>query len=120
MLTIFTSTDPLLASISPLYRQTVERAVHNLCSPCRPDTQPDDQSFVVFIEAADEPLLISSMIHKDISIALEGAFRDGSCLVGVVLYGNSGSGVTLICPEQEGYAPQLADIFRNHLSGEKL
>lgn len=107
--------DTQLANIPPPYHSAVTHAVQNLCSIYGPDPHPEDQGFVVFVEPEDEPLHISNVINRNISKTLEGVFRDGICLVGVVIYGNSGSGVTIVCPEVEGYASTIANIFRNHL-----
>lgn len=115
MIKIRSINDPQLGSIPPPYRAAVERAAHNLWSTVGPDSQPEDQGFVVFVEGEDEPSCVNSTIGKNLSISLEGVFRDDSCLVGVVLFGNSGSGVTIVCPETEGHAPKIADILRSYL-----
>lgn len=117
MIEIHSLDDPRLAGLPPLHRPAVERAVQNLCSIRGPDPHTEDQGFVVFIEPKDELERVSSAIGKDLSVALEGAFRDGGCLVGVVIYGNAGTGVTLVCPDSENYASGIADIFRSHLTG---
>ena len=55
---------------------------------------------------------------RDLGTSLEGAFLDGNCLIGVVLWGNSGEGVSIVCPDQEGYAEEVSDLLRKELSND--
>ena len=117
MIVIRSMDDPRFAGVPSSHRPAVERAVRNLCSIRGPDPHPEDWGFVVFIEPTDDLECVSRIVGKDISVALEGAFHDDGYLVGVVLYGNSGSGVTLVCPDAQGYATPICDIFRSNLTG---
>ncbi len=108
--------DPQIASIPPPHHGAVMSAVKNLCSILGPDPHPEDQGLVVFIESEDLPEIVNSANSKDISTCLEGVFCDGNCRVGVVLYGNSGSGVTIVSPDVENYASTITHILRKHLS----
>lgn len=113
---VFTNiTDPRLARSPPEYRLVLERAITTLCSFYPPKPDSDRQGFVAFIETEDRPKDLTSKIGCSLGRGLECIFCDGSCLVGVVLWGNSGEGVTIVCPEQDGYAPEIAQILRNHL-----
>jgi hypothetical protein len=120
MIEIHSAVDSQLTNVPTCYKSIVKKAVLNLCSIRGPEDSPEGHGFVVFIEPQDQPDQISALIGKDLSLALEGAFRDGGCLVGVIIYGNSGSGVTLVCPETTNYASAIGDIFRSHLSGGDL
>lgn len=80
-----------------------------------PEPDPDMQSFVAFIEPQDEPEVLHQRIGRDLEGSIECTFRNGSCLVGVVLFGNGGEGLTIVCPDEEGYAPEIARILKTHL-----
>jgi len=69
----------------------------------------------LFVEEHDTLNDINQACSRDISISLEGTFLDGNCLIGVVLWENSGEGVTIVCPDQKGYAEEIADVLRKHL-----
>ena len=113
MLKLKSTSDSQLSSLPPPYRQPVKNALQNLCSILGPD--PSDRGFVVFVEENDTLADINNTCCRDISTALEGAFLDGNCLIGVVLWGNSGEGVTIVCPDQNGYAEEIAEVLRKHL-----
>ncbi|MDX2480020.1 MAG: hypothetical protein QNK24_06770 [Desulfuromusa sp.] len=102
-----------LSSLPPPYRQAVKNALKNLCFILVPDHP--DRGFVLFVEENDTLNDINQACHRDISTGLEGTFLDGNCLIGVVLWGNSGEGVTIVCPDQKGYAEEVAEILRKHL-----
>ena len=105
-----------LSSLSPPYRPPTLNALQNLCSILDPDHP--DRGFVVFVEENDTLKDLNLACHRDISTSLEGAFLDGNCLIGVVLWGNSGDGETIVCPDQKGYAEEIAEVLRKHLSKE--
>jgi hypothetical protein len=102
-----------LSRIPPPYRPPVKNALQNLPPTDGPD--PSDRGFVVFVEENDTLEDINHACHRDISTSLEGTFLDGNCLIGVVLWGNSGDGVTIVCPDQKGYADEITEVLRKHL-----
>ena len=102
-----------LSNLPPPYRQPVANALHNLCSILGPDLT--DRGFVVFVEGNDTIAEINQACCRNLETSLEGTFLDGNCLIGVVLWGNSGDGVTIVCPDQKGYAEEVADVLRKHL-----
>ena len=101
------------SALPPPYRQPVTKALNNLCSIIGPDLT--DRGFVVFVEENDTLAEVNNVCCRDISTGLEGAFLDGNCLIGVVLWGNSGDGVTIVCPNVPNYAEEIANILRKHL-----
>lgn len=107
--------DPSLQHLPPPHRSVVEHALEKLQAVCGPVPDALLDGFVGYVEAQDTPESVSSAIGRDLSRCLEGAFRNGSCLVGVVLWGNSGAGVTLVCPQDHGHAPGVASLLRGHL-----
>lgn len=115
MLKFTIATDPRLARFPPEHRQPLERAITTLCSIYPPDPDPDRQGFVAFIEPMDRPRDLPREIGCTLERGLECAYRDEACLIGVVLWGNSGEGVTIVCPEHDSYAPEIARILREHL-----
>ena len=111
MLELTTISDSQLSSLPPPYRPPTLTALQN--QPPGPDHS--DRGFVLFVEENDTLKSVNNACHRDISTALEGAFIDGKCLIGVVLWGNSGAGVTIVCPDRKGYAEEIADVLRQHL-----
>jgi hypothetical protein len=101
------------SSIPPPYREPAEKALNNLHSILGPDLT--DRGFVVFVEENDTLSDINHACHRDISIGLEGTFLDNNCLIGVVIWGNSGDGVTIVCPNVDGYAEDVVTVLRKHL-----
>jgi len=110
--------DPHLKQLPPSHRSAVEHALDHLHAIYGSNPDPEDHGFVAYVESGDTPVSVSSALGRDLSLALEGVFRDGDCLVGVVLWGNSGAGVTLASPREKEHAPQVAAILRSHLCGE--
>jgi len=100
------------------HRSAVEHALDHLQAIYGSNPDPEDQGYVAYVERGDTPDSVSSAIGQDLSFALESVFQDGGCLVGVVLWGNSGAGVTLVCPREKDHAPQVAIILLEHLGGE--
>ncbi len=74
-----------------------------------------ENSSVIFIEVNDQPPELSKQICRNIDSCLEGVSRQQNCLIGVVIYGNSGDGVSIICPDIAGYADAIRQILINHL-----
>lgn len=110
--------DPQLKQLPSTHQSAVKHALGHLHAIYGSNPDPRDHGFVAYIECGDRPESVSSAIGRDVSQGLEGVFRDGACLVGVVLWGNSGAGVTLVCPQDQDHAPQMTAIFQNHLCGE--
>ena len=113
MLKFTSMSDPQLSRQPPPYRQPVTNAINTLCTILGPDLT--DRGFVVFVEEKDTLNDVNQACCRDLSTALEGVFLDGNCLIGVVLWGNSGDGVTIVCPYVAGYAEEVANVLRKHL-----
>lgn len=114
MIQLTHSNDPALENIPPEYRPVIKRALKTICSLFKEQPDPDTQGCVLFVEAHDQPHDIISVTCKPLS-NLEGVYHDECCLVGVILWGNSGDGVTIICPDQQDYAPAILQTMQNHL-----
>jgi len=97
------------SALPPPYRPAVEHALQNL----GPDLTA--RGFVLFVERNDTLAEINNCCSRDISTSLEGTFIDGNCLIGVVLWGSSGEGVTIVCPNVDDYADEVADVLRKYL-----
>ena len=102
--------DPRISSLPPPCQSTVLSAIYTLMEI----SNPEDQSFVVFIEAGDSPESLTPVLVRPLH-SIESVFRGGPCLVGVILWGNSGAGVTIVCPDEEGYASEVANILKQHI-----
>ena len=71
--------------------------------------------FVVLFEANDTPEDTVPLLGYHIRDKLETAWRRHGCLIGLTLWGNSGDGVTWVCPEVPGYATQVQELLRREL-----
>jgi hypothetical protein len=112
---IFTdTTDPRISNIPPPYQPPVLSAIRTLLESSNHKSSPNDQGFVAFIEAEDTPESLTPAFVRPL-LSNECAFRKGSCLIGVILWGNSGAGVTIVCPAEDGYAPEVASILKQHI-----
>ena len=107
-----TSPSKFFNVLSP-HRPPVIRALTNLCPTSGPDHL--DRGFVLFVEENDTLKDINRACRRDLETSLEGTFIDGNCLIGVVLWGNSGEGVTIVCPNVDGYVDEVAEVLRKHL-----
>jgi hypothetical protein len=113
MLKLTSTSDSQLSALPPPYRPAVVNALNNLCSILGPD--PNDRGFVLFVEENDTLDDVNQACARDLETCLEGAFLDGNCLVGVVLWGNSGAGVTIVCPDLTNYAEDIVAVLKKHL-----
>jgi hypothetical protein len=109
--------DPRLRLIPPEYRPAVERALETLASVFGRDPDPGRDGFVGYVEGGDTCETVRRETGRDLR-RMEGVFRDGPCLVGVLLWGNAGAGVTLVCPDKDGYAPEVVSTMRKHLPAD--
>lgn len=73
------------------------------------------KGFVVLIEETDTLEDAVPLVGYPLGDKLEIVWRRHGCLVGLTLWGNSGDGVTWICPERPGYAPKVQELFRREL-----
>ena len=71
--------------------------------------------FVVLVEAEDTPDDSVAILGYHMQKKLETTWRRHGCLINLTLWGNSGDGVTWICPEIGDYAPLVQDILRGEL-----
>ncbi|MDX2494657.1 MAG: hypothetical protein QNK27_06820 [Desulfuromusa sp.] len=113
MLKFTSMSDAQLSSLAPPHRQTATNALQTLHSILGPDLT--DRGFVVFVEENDTLDDVNHACNRNIETSLEGTFLDDNCLIGVVLWGNSGEGVTIVCPNVDGYAEEVAEVLRKHL-----
>ncbi len=118
MIRLSTATESSILQISQEYRLTVQQTLQNLEAPLSPQSRPSD-SFLIFIEPQDQLTDLNTQIHRNIDQALEGAFRINDCLIGVVIFGNGGDGVSVVCPDTLGYADEIRQILIKHLPEEE-
>lgn len=118
MITFTSTADPRLASLPPPARPIVSAHLHTLHSICDREPDPEEDGFVGYVEPQDTPESLASAIGRNLA-QLEGVFPEGDCLVGVVLLGNSGAGITLVCPLLPNHAPQVASLLREHLPAKE-
>ena len=115
MITFTNVTDSRISSLSPPYQETVLNAIRILVQITPADSH--DHGFVAFIEPSDTPEMLTHELRRPLS-SLESSFRVDSCIFSMILWGNSGAGVTIVCPDEDGYAPEIVSILRQHLGPE--
>jgi len=98
-----------LSSIPQPHSPPTLNALTNLCSILGPD--PNDRGFVLFVEENDTLDDVNHVCHRNLETSIEATFQDGNCLIGVVLWGNSGAGVTIVCLNVDGYAEEVAAVL---------
>jgi len=115
MLILTSISDSQLSSLPPPHRRPGQDALQTLHSIIGPDLT--DRGFVLYVEKHDTLTDVNRACHRNLDTSLEGTYRDGNCLIGVVLWGNSGDGVTIVCPDEEGYAEEVSSVLRQHQQG---
>lgn len=117
MLKLLHQNDPALRHVPPKVVPTINKLI-DVSGP----ESPPVQGFVVFVEKNDLLTDLNALVGRDLNRSLEGVFYAGDCLVGVVLWGNSGDGVSVVCPDEDGYADEILTVLKNHLSegGDRL
>ena len=73
------------------------------------------RGFVVLVEKEDEPADAEVLLGYPLGSKIEATWRRHGCLVGLVLWGNSGDGITFLCPERPGYAEEVQELLRREL-----
>jgi len=114
MIQLTRNNDPALEHIPARYHPVVQQALNDICEIFRTPPDSTTQGSVVFIEPYDKPADIIPVSAKPLS-SLDGVYRHGKCLIGIILWGNSAEGVTIICPEEDNYAPEIVKSLRAHL-----
>ena len=73
------------------------------------------RGYVVLVEQGDVSEDADSLLGYPLSSKIETTWRRHGCLVALVLWGNSGDGVTWICPERPDYAEEVQALLRREL-----
>lgn len=73
------------------------------------------RGFVILVEENDKLPDADLFLCCPLECKLEGTWRRHGCLVALVLWGNSGDGVTFVCPEKDGYAEDIQSLLKSHL-----
>ncbi len=118
MLTFTSITDPQLARLPPPVRSIIINHLHTLRSFSHGEPDPEEDGFVGFVEPQDNPEIVESAVGRSLT-QLEGVFQEGDFLIGVVLWGNAGAGVTLVCPQIGTHAVLIAEQLRQHLPNKE-
>jgi len=113
------STDPRLSSLPPPIRSIITRQILILCALCQGKPDAEQDGFVGYVEPQDTPQTVELGIGRPLE-RIEGVFIEGGCLVAVILWGNAGAGISLVCPRAEGHAPAVAGILRQFLPTEEV
>jgi hypothetical protein len=111
----FCSTEEVQAArLPPWQHEAVAEAVNTMEKLFGHDYDPA-KGFVVLVEEGDTPEDAVPVVGYPLGSKLETTRRRHGCLVGLTLWGNSGDGVTWICPERPGYAARVQELLRREL-----
>jgi hypothetical protein len=77
------------------------------------------ESYAIVIEANDQLAELDKQVGRNIDNSLEGTFILEDYFVGVILFGNSGAGVNILCPDRDGYADVIRLVLEKHLTSER-
>lgn len=104
----FCSLEEVAAADLPPWQETaVTEAVRTLESIFGKGFSPE-RGFVVLVEEHDtETTTVPGVGAPFAQAGLETAWERDGCLIGLTLWGNSGDGVTWVCPIRDGYAPAV-------------
>ena len=106
---------PLLPTIKP----AVLSAIRTLEEIFGNGFDNEEYGYVVLIEKNDTPKTVKDhQGHMLFEQPLEGVFIQDGCLQTVTLWGNSGAGVTWICPDQPEYAPEISMLLKAELPNQ--
>lgn len=106
--------DPALEHIPVQFLPVVQQTLNDLHQIVKNPSDIKAHGCVLFIQAHDKAVDILPVSSKPIS-SLDGVYRQDQCLIGVILWGNSGEGVSIICPEEKNYAPEIQSCLKAHL-----
>lgn len=108
------SEEVIAARLPPWQHKAVAEAVRTMEDIFGTGFDPA-RGFVVLVEQGDVPEDAEVLLGYPLGSKIEATWRQYGCLVGVVLWGNSGDGVTFLCPERPGYAEEVQGILRREL-----
>ena len=73
------------------------------------------RGYVVLVEEKDVPAGANWLLGYPLDSKIKITWRRHGCLVALVLWGNSGDGVSFVCPERPGYAKEVQELLRRQL-----
>ena len=114
MLMFTSSTDPRLSSLPPPIRSVITRQILILRALCHREPDAEQDGFVGYVEPQDTPKTVELVIGRPLE-CIEGVFVEGGCLIAVILWGNAGAGISLVCPLADGHAPTVVGKLRQLL-----
>ena len=94
----------------------LQRILESLLSSHMPPLSNAVEGAILLLEAGDSLLDVAKELGRDIGSSLEGAFRIKGYLVGVILLGNSGEAISLVCPDLQGHAEGIRKLLIEHLT----
>jgi len=112
---IFRSTDEVKAACLPRWQAAAVAEAVSTMEGIFGQGFDSGHGYVVLFEPADTPEDTVPLLGCHMGAKLESTRRRHGCLIGLTLWGNSGDGVTWICPETPGYAPKVQEVLRNEL-----
>lgn len=76
---------------------------------------PEERGFVALVEKGDTLADVAALLGYPLGDKLETAWRRHGCILGLVLWGNAGDGISFVCPERPGYAEEVQELLRREL-----
>lgn len=105
------------ALLPPAIKAAVLEAVRSLEELFGKGFDKNERGYVVLIETDDTEETVKDHLGRlFLRMPIEGVFLRHGCLLAVTLWGNSGEGITWVCPDQEGHAPAIRRKLRGELA----
>lgn len=77
----------------------------------------EECGYVVLIEQDDTPTTVMDLHGRFLlEMPIEGVFTRHGFLFAVTISGNSGEGLTWVCPDIDGYAPEVRKALKDELA----
>lgn len=112
----FVSSEEVAAArLQPWQHDAVAEAVHIMERIFGKGFDPEKNGYVVLVEQGDVPADAERLLGYPLGSKIEITWRRHGCLMALVLWGNSGDGVSFLCPERPGYAEDVQEILRREL-----
>lgn len=118
---IFRSSQEAESSIlPPATKAAVLEAVRSLEEVFGKDFNSNEHGYVVLIEQDDTAETVKDHFGRLLfQMPIEGVFIRHGCLLAVTLWGNSGEGITWVCPDRDGCASDVRCKLKDELPAAK-
>lgn len=102
------------AQLPDWQHKAVAEAMHTMEGIFGKDFDPA-RGYVAMVEEKDALDDADRLLGYPLGSKIENSWRRHGCFVALVIWGNSGDGVSIICPEKPGYAEDIQTVLRSHM-----